>query len=235
MTASEQVPSLTDIKACVFDAYGTLFDFNSAVMRCRDDIGDSAERLSDIWRQKQLQYTWLRSLMGRHADFWQVTGEALDFALAALGIANPELRQRLMALYRELDTFPEVTDVLTRLKQGGMQTAILSNGAPDMLTAGVTAAGLENLLDEVLSVEDVGVFKPDPRVYQLAVDRMGVPPSAICFMSSNGWDAVGAAAFGFRVVWINRYKQPAEQLPASPDIEIDTLSPLPELLSLATP
>ena len=146
MSASEQVSGLSDIEACVFDAYGTLFDFNSAVMRCRDEIGDSAERLSDIWRQKQLQYTWLRSLMGRHTDFWQVTGEALDFALAAVSIDNPDLRQRLMALYRELDTFAEVTDVLTQLKQGGMQTAILSNGAPDMLNAGVDAAGKSDFL-----------------------------------------------------------------------------------------
>ena len=232
MTTTEQISGLSDIKACVFDAYGTLFDFNSAVMRCRDDIGDAAERLSEIWRQKQLQYTWLRSLMGRHADFWQVTGEALDFALAAVAIDNTELRQRLMALYRELDTFPEVTDVLTSLKQGGMQTAILSNGAPEMLAAGVEAAGLVSLLDAVLSVEDVGVFKPDPRVYQLAVDQLGVAPAAICFMSSNAWDAVGAAAFGLRVVWINRYKQPPEQLPAHPDVELDSLSPLPELLGL---
>lgn len=234
MTTSEPATGLTDVKACVFDAYGTLFDFNSAVMRCRDDIGDAAERLSDIWRQKQLQYTWLRSLMQRHADFWQVTGEALDFALAAVAIDNAGLRDRLMALYRELDTFPEVTDVLNRLKQGGMQTAILSNGAPDMLNAGVDAAGLGDILDAVLSVEDVGVFKPDPRVYQLAVDRLGIAPAEICFMSSNGWDAVGAAAFGFRVVWINRYKQPAEQLPARPDVVLDSLSPLPDLLGLST-
>lgn len=232
MTPPNQVSSLTDIKACVFDAYGTLFDFNSAVMRCRDEIGAHAERLSDIWRQKQLQYTWLRSLMGRHADFWQVTGEALDFALAAVAIDDSDLRQRLMALYRELDTFPEVTSVLAQLKEGGMQTAILSNGAPDMLNAGVAAAGLDALLDAVLSVEDVGVFKPDPRVYQLAVDRLGVLPSEICFMSSNGWDAVGAAAFGFHVVWINRYRQPAEQLPATPDVELDSLSPLPALLGM---
>lgn len=234
MTTSQPAAGLTDVKACVFDAYGTLFDFNSAVMRCRDDIGDAAERLSDIWRQKQLQYTWLRSLMQRHADFWQVTGEALDFALATVAIDNAGLRDRLMALYRELDTFPEVTDVLNRLKQGGMQTAILSNGSPDMLNVGVDAAGLGDILDAVLSVEDVGVFKPDPRVYQLAVDRLGVAPAEICFMSSNGWDAVGAAAFGFRVVWINRYKQPAEQLPARPDVVLDSLSPLPELLGLST-
>lgn len=230
--ASGAHPQLSNIGACVFDAYGTLFDFNSAVMRCRDDIGEAAERLSEIWRQKQLQYTWLRSLMGRHADFWQVTGEALDFALAAVAVDNAELHKRLMALYRQLDVFPEVTDVLTRLKRAGMKTAILSNGAPDMLNAGVAAAGLGALLDDVLSVEDIGAYKPDPRVYQLAVDRLGVDAPAICFMSSNGWDAAGAAAFGFRVVWVNRYGQPPERLPAQPDVELDSLLPLPELLGL---
>lgn len=220
------------IEACVFDAYGTLLDFNSAVMQCRDEIGDDAERLSDIWRQKQLQYTWLRSLMGTHADFWQVTGEALDFALAATGIENADLRARLMALYRELDTFEEVSDTLTRLKAGGMRTAILSNGSPEMLDAAAAASGIDALLDAVLSVEDVGIYKPDPRVYQLAVDRLGVAKQNICFMSSNGWDAAGAGAFGFRVVWVNRYRQPVEHLPARPDVILDTLAPLPGLLGL---
>ncbi len=223
-----------DMQACVFDAYGTLLDFNSAVMHCRDEIGDSAERLSDIWRQKQLQYTWLRSLMGTHADFWQVTGEALDFAMAATGIENPDLRARLMALYRELDTFAEVTDTLTRIKAGGMKTAILSNGSPDMLNAAAAASGIDTLLDAILSVEDVGIYKPDPRVYQLAVDRLNVPADNICFMSSNGWDAAGAGAFGFRVVWVNRYGQPIEHLPAKPDLILETLTPLPGLLGLAT-
>lgn len=223
---------LDGIEACVFDAYGTLLDFNSAVMRCRDQIGEDAERLSDIWRQKQLQYTWLRSLMGTHADFWQVTGEALDFALAAVGIANADLRARLMALYRELDTFDEVTTTLTRLKGAGMRTAILSNGSPEMLNDAVAAAGIDRLLDAVLSVEEVGIFKPDFRVYQLAVERMGVARENICFMSSNGWDAAGAAAFGFKVVWVNRYGQPVEHLPGQPDIVLDTLAPLPELLGL---
>ena len=225
---------ITGIQACVFDAYGTLLDFNSAVMRCADEIGDDAAKLSDIWRQKQLQYTWLRSLMGTHADFWQVTGEALDFSLAALGIDNPPLREKLMALYRELDAFEEVPKTLARLKQGGMKTAILPNGAPEMLDAAVRANGLEDLLDDVQSVEDVGVFKPDPRVYQLSVDRLGVTKENICFMSSNGWDAAGAAAFGFKVVWINRYNQPVEHLPARPDLVIDTLTPLPDLLGFPT-
>ena len=221
------------IQACVFDAYGTLLDFNSAVMHCADEIGPDAARLSEMWRQKQLQYTWLRSLMRDHADFWQVTGEALDFSLAALSIDNPALRDRLLALYRELDAFPEVPDTLTRLKDAGMRTAILSNGAPEMLDAAVKANGLDALLDDVQSVEDVGVFKPDPRVYQLSVDRLGVAKENICFLSSNGWDAAGAGSFGFRVVWINRYGQPVEHLPARPDAEIDTLSPLPDILGLS--
>jgi len=223
---------LTGIEACVFDAYGTLFDFNSSVMRCRDEIGSDAERLSDIWRQKQLQYTWLRSLMGTHANFWQVTGEALDFAMASAGIENAELRGRLMALYRELDTFPEVTDTLVRLKDAGMRTAILSNGSSEMLDAAVSAANIDVLLDAALSVEEIGIFKPDFRVYQLAVDRLDVTREKICFMSSNGWDAAGAEAFGFRVVWVNRYGQPAEHLPGQPEVVLDTLLPLPELLGL---
>jgi 2-haloacid dehalogenase len=152
---------IAGLQACVFDTYGTLLDFNSAVMRCRDEIGDSAERFSDVWRQKQLQYTWLRSFMGAHADFWQVTGEALDFALAATGINNPELRIRLKALYRELDAFPEVTDTLTRLKAAGMKTAVLPNGSPDMLNAAAAASGIDALLDAMLSVEDVEIYKPD--------------------------------------------------------------------------
>lgn len=221
------------IKACVFDAYGTLLDFNSAVMHCADEIGPDAAKLSEMWRQKQLQYTWLRSLMRKHADFWQVTGEALDFSLAALGFANPDLHQQLMALYRELDSFPEVPGTLERLKHAGMRTAILSNGSPAMLDAAVRANKLEDLLDDVQSVEDVGVFKPDPRVYQLSVDRLGVAKESICFMSSNGWDAAGAASFGFRVIWINRYGQPVEHLPAKPDAEVDTLSPLPDILGLS--
>jgi 2-haloacid dehalogenase len=225
---------IDDVQACVFDAYGTLLDFNSAVMKCRDEISESAVQLSDIWRQKQLQYTWLRSLMGTHAEFWQVTGEALDFALAATGIENPDLRARLMALYRELDTFTEVTDTLTHLKTAGMKTAILSNGSPDMLNAAAAASGIDTLLDAVLSVEDVGVYKPDPRVYQLAVDRLDVAAGNICFMSSNGWDAAGAGAFGFRVVWVNRYGQPVEHLPAKPDVILDTLTPLPAILGLAS-
>ncbi len=223
---------LSGIKACVFDAYGTLFDFAAAAKGCRDVLGDDIDKLTAIWRDKQLQYTWLRALQGRHADFWQVTGDALDFALETLNIEKPGLRDRLMTLYLTLETFPEVAATLQRLKRAGLQTAILSNGSPKMLDAAVNGNGLQDLLDRVLSVEAVGVYKPHPKVYQLAVDRLGVPASAISFQSSNAWDAYAAAAFGMRVVWCNRYGQRRERLPGNPDREIRTLSELPELLGV---
>ena len=219
------------VRACVFDAYGTLFDFASAAARCADVLGDKATAVTTLWRDKQLQYTWLRSLQNRHADFWQVTGDALDFTLETLGIADPAVRDRLMNLYRTLDCFPEVPDVLTRLKKAGFATAILSNGAPAMLADAVAGAKLESLLDHVVSVEDVGIFKPHPLVYQRAVDRLGMPASAISFQSSNAWDAYAASAFGMRVVWCNRYGQRRERLPGAPDHEIRTLAELPALLT----
>ena len=219
------------MRACVFDAYGTVFDFGSAAARCRDQLGDRVAALTALWRDKQLQYTWLRALQRRHADFWTVTGDALDYALETLGIATPELRERLMNLYLNLQAFPEVPATLRALKERGYVTAILSNGSPPMLEAAVQAAGLAPLLDAVLSVEEVGVFKPDPRVYQLAVDRLGIPAEAICFQSSNGWDAYAASAFGMRVVWCNRYGQRPERLPGRPDAEVRSLEELLDLLA----
>jgi 2-haloacid dehalogenase len=224
------LPPLQGIRACVFDAYGTLFDYASAAAGCRDTLGDKFERLTALWREKQLQYTWLRALENRHADFWQVTGDALDFALETLGIDNPELRGRLMELYLTLDVFPEVPGMLARLKAAGLQTAILSNGSPAMLRSAVAGAKIGHVLDAVLSVEEVGVYKPHPSVYQLAVDRLGVPSSTIAFQSSNAWDAYAASAFGMRVVWCNRYGQRAERLPGEPDREIRSLAELPALV-----
>ncbi len=176
---------LEGVRACVFDAYGTLFDFAAAAKGCRDLLGDDIDRLTGLWREKQLQYTWLRAVQDRHEDFWQVTGDALDFALETLGIEKPGLRERLMTLYLTLDAFPEVPTVLMRLKQAGLQTAILSNGSPKMIDAVVKSANLVGLIDAVLSVEEVGIYKPHPKVYQLAVDRLKVPASAIAFQSSN--------------------------------------------------
>jgi 2-haloacid dehalogenase len=221
--------TLPKIAACVFDAYGTLFDFASAAARCEGLSADAA-RLTALWRDKQLQYTWLRSLAGRYADFWQVTGDALDFALETLAIDKPGLRDRLMQLYLTLDAFPEVPQVLRQLKQAGLRTAILSNGSPAMLSAVVGHNGLEDLIDHVLSVDEVGVFKTDPRVYQLALDRLRLPAAAIAFQSSNAWDAYAASSFGMTVVWCNRYGQRRERLPGCPDREITTLADLPPLV-----
>ena len=224
---------LSGVRACVFDAYGTLFDFAAAARGCRDVLGDRIDQLTSLWRDKQLQYTWLRALQGRHADFWQVTGDALDFALETLDIDKPGLRDRLMQLYLTLDTFPEVPSVLSALKTAGLKTAILSNGSPRMLDAAVVGAKLNGLLDAVLSVEDVGVYKPHPKVYGLAVERLGIPASAIAFESSNAWDAYAASAFGMQVVWCNRYGQRRERLPGAPSREVRSLAELPALVGAA--
>lgn len=226
--------AFSNIKACVFDAYGTVFDVHSAVAQHESQLPlNVAERVSTLWRTKQLEYTWLRSLMERHADFWQVTGDALDYALDSFDIENPPLRQDLMDAYLELNSYPEVESTLQKLKTAGMQTAILSNGSPAMLEAAVRKAGLEDLIDRTLSIEAVQVYKPNPRVYQLAVDELGVAATRISFQSSNAWDAVGAAAFGFRVAWVNRFGQRRERLPATPDAELKTLDELPPLLGIA--
>ncbi len=224
-------PALDDIGACVFDAYGTLFDVAAAAARCRDALGDKAGPLAALWRTKQLEYTWLRSLMGEYVDFWRVTGDGLDYAMATLGIGD-DVRARLMDLYMRLDAYGEVKDVLGGLKAAGIKTAILSNGAPSMLEAAVESAGIADLLDDVLSVDSIGVYKPHPRVYQLAVDGLGLPAGRICFMSSNAWDVSGAANFGFRVVWVNRFGQQPERLPGAHAHEISTLAELPALLGL---
>lgn len=224
---------LPGIRACVFDAYGTLFDYASAAAGCRDVLGDKLERLTILWRDKQLQYTWLRAVQDRHANFQQVTGDALDFALGALGIANSNLRRRLMDLYFNLEPFPEVPEMLKRLRAAGMKTAILSNGSPEMLRAVVASAGLTELFDAVLSVEAVGVFKPHPKVYQLPLDALAVDANEIAYQSSNAWDAYAASAFGMQVVWCNRYGQPRERLPGSPDREVKSLAELPRLVGIA--
>ena len=225
-------PAFADIGACVFDAYGTLFDVHSAVGRSREALGDKADGVSALWRQKQLEYTWLRSLMGAYVDFWQITGDGLDYALAANEIDDAELRRRLMDLYLSLDAYPDVTDALDRLRAGGKKTAILSNGAPNMLEAAVGSANLGARLDAALSVDELRIFKPDARVYQLAVERLGVEPGRICFVSTNAWDACGAAHFGFNVAWLNRFGQIPERLPGTPAAVISTLAELPGLLGL---
>jgi 2-haloacid dehalogenase len=225
-----QRTSLEAVKACVFDAYGTLFDFATAARGHSGSLGDKADKLTALWRDKQLQYTWLRTVQGRHADFWQVTGDALDFAMETYAIDQPDIRDRLMASYMMLDPFPEVRETLERLKAAGKRLVILSNGSPEMLESAVRNARLDGVFESIISVEEVGVYKPDPMVYQLAVDRVGLPAAEISFQSSNAWDAYAASAFGMKVVWCNRYAQRRERLPGSPDFEITSLAELPALL-----
>jgi len=223
---------LDGARAVVFDAYGTLLDVATAAAAAQDVLGARWQALSDLWRQKQLQYSWLRALMGRHADFWTVTGDALDFALEAQRIQEPGLRSRLMDAYGRLGAYPDAEATLGRLRQAGLKTAILSNGAPRMLASAVKSARLDGLLDQVLSVEEVGVYKPHPSVYRLACDRLSIWPAEIVFVTANGWDAWGAKASGLRVAWCNRSGQPRERLGEGPDAEMGSLADLPGLLGL---
>ena len=222
--------TIEGIGACVFDAYGTLFDVHSAVGKHRHRLGDMADQVSMLWRTKQLEYTWLRSLMGHHADFWQVTQDALDFAFDMHGINDSDLHRDLMGAYLKLDCYPEVPEALSRLKSRGFKLAILSNGTPCMLEAAVRNSSIEKSIEKIFSIEEVGIFKPNPQVYQIAVDGLGLNPDEIVFQSSNAWDVSGASAFGFKVAWVNRFGQSKERLPGLPDVEIGTLIELPDLL-----
>ncbi|MEQ8695843.1 MAG: haloacid dehalogenase type II [Bauldia litoralis] len=215
------------IRAYVFDAYGTLFDVHAAVRRHAGAIGPASQRLSEIWRTKQLEYTWVRSLMGRYRDFWSLTEEALDFAIAAAAPDAASLKPDLLDAYRELEAYPEVRGVLTRLKASA-KLAILSNGSPAMLDTAVASAGIGDLLDAVISVDALQVYKTAPRIYDLVGERMGVPPEAVSFESSNRWDIAGATAFGFRTVWINRTGQPDEYPDLPPVAVMSSLEGLGE-------
>ncbi len=224
------------LSTVVFDAYGTLFDVNAAARRAAADpahpeLAEQWQALSTAWRDRQLNYTWLRAVTGYHVDFWQVTKDALDWAMAAHGLDDPDLRKTLLGLYRELDAFPEATQTLTALRQAGLTTAILSNGTPEMLADATASAGLGPLLDAVLSVEEVGVFKPAAAVYDLVETRLGTPPSATLFVSSNGWDAASAQAYGFTSIWVNRTGAPREKLPSRPAAIANDLSAVPDLLA----
>lgn len=225
-------PSLANIAACVFDAYGTLFDVARLVEPCRDRLGDKTEVLARLWREKQLQYTWLRSLMGVHIDFWHVTGEALDHTLGALKLDDPRLRSVLMQLYLEPPLFADASATLSAIKAKKIRTAILSNGSTTMLAGAVNGHNLRGVLDLTISVDDVQVFKPHPSVYKLAATKLGIEAEKILFVSANGWDAHAAKHFGFRVAWVNRHGLARETLPAQPDFEIKNLSDIPALLGL---
>jgi 2-haloacid dehalogenase len=223
---------MSDIRIAVFDAYGTLLDVHSAMARHAGRLGPDWPRISQDWRTKQVEYTWVRSLAGpgQHRDFARLTDEALDFVAARHGIVDAALLADVRKAYRALDVYPEVPAMLESLKNRNTARAILSNGEPAMLAEGVAAAGIGGLLDAVLSVEAVGVFKPDARVYRLACDRFGVAPGAIAFFSSNAWDAFGAHVLGFQVFWVNRAGQPDEYGLRGAVHELPDLASVPALI-----
>jgi len=224
------------ITTCVFDAYGTLFDVAAAARVAAEQPGQ--EKLAEVWpklaadwRMKQLQYTWLRAITGDHKPFWDVTEDGLDWAMEASGLNDPILRETLLALYWELPAYPEVPKMLATLKDQGFATAILSNGSPDMLDGAVAFAGVGDVLDAVLSVEDVGIFKPASVVYDMVGKRFGTSAKDVLFVSSNGWDAGSAAGYGFRTVWVNRAGEPEDRLAARPDTQLCDLTSIPDLAS----
>ena len=222
-------------KICVFDAYGTLFDVAAAAREaarepCMAALANAWEKVASEWRLKQLQYAWIRAIVGEHADFWTVTCDSLDWALENNGLGgSADLRKRLLALYRELAAYPEVPATLSRLRAEGKSTAILSNGSPSMLASAVRAAGIESHLDAVLSVESVGVFKPHKSVYDLVGRKFGSDPDEVLFASSNGWDASAAAHYGFHSVWVNRSGEPVDTLPWRPNRIVADLSEIPSI------
>ncbi|WP_073251598.1 haloacid dehalogenase type II [Shimia gijangensis] len=216
----------------VFDAYGTLFDVAAAARELAEEPGQEEfaehwRKVAEVWRLKQLQYTWIRAITGAHTDFWEVTQNALDNALDVVllnGEEHRELRERLLQLYWELSAYPEVPKMLQELKDAGLNTAILSNGSPDMLEGAVKSAGIGPLLDDVLSVEDVGIFKPDHRVYELVTKRFDCKPEEVIFVSSNGWDAAAASGFGFRSCWVHRNSgDQVDRLPWKPEFVLEDL------------
>ena len=222
---------LEGIQACVFDAYGTLFNVAAPVEKLAGEIGDKAVDLAPLWRRKQLEYTWLRSLMGVHADFWHVTREALDYSLKQLDINEAGLADELMTLYLKLDAYPDALEGLAALKKKGKRTAILSNGSPSMLDSTVRHAAMDKLFDHVLSAEEVGIYKPSRRVYRLAMQKLVIHDTpSICFVSANTWDAQAAAQFGFQVVRIARQSTIDDNIPGKPARVITSLVELAELV-----
>ena len=219
------------IHACVFDAYGTLFDTQSAVYRHQSRLGERTGGIAAVWRQKQLEYTWLRSLMGTYVDFEHLVADALQYAFDKYELNDPTLHADILADFQALDCFPEVPAVLQQIKAQGIGVAILSNGTRAMIESCIRHAGLESLIDAVLSVDSVGIYKPSPRAYELAIDHYGPPVPGIAFQSANAWDIAGAAHFGFSSIWINRRQEPAEILPGKATCMLHDLKGLPDLIT----
>ena len=217
------------IKVIIFDAYGTLFDVNSAAKKCKEKIGDRWENFANYWRTTQLEYTWLRSLMKRHKDFWQVTEDSLDKSLLAFKI-DPNMRSELLNLYKILNTFPEVKEVLKNLKEKKYKISILSNGTPDLLDALVKSNDLEKMFNDIFSIEEVGIYKPDEKVYDMPIKKYNVEKNEVVFLSANTWDVSGAGNFGFNSIWVNRNKNIFDKLDYIPHNEINNLNELLKLI-----
>ena len=217
------------IKVIIFDAYGTLFDVNSAAEKCKEKIGDKWESFANYWRTTQLEYTWLRSLMKRHKDFWQVTEDSLDKSLLAFKI-DPNMRSELLNLYKILNTFPEVKEVLKNLKEKKYKISILSNGTPDLLDGLVKSNNLEKMFDDIFSIEEVGIYKPDAKVYDMPIKKYKVEKNEVAFLSANTWDVSGAGNFGFNSIWVNRNKNIFDKLDYIPHNEINNLNGLLKLI-----
>ena len=217
------------IKVIIFDAYGTLFDVNSAAEKCKEKIGDKWESFANYWRTTQLEYTWLRSLMKRHKDFWQVTEDSLDKSLLEFKI-DPNMRSELLNLYKILNTFPEVKEVLKNLKEKKYKISILSNGTPDLLDGLVKSNNLEKTFDDIFSVEEVGIYKPDAKVYDMPIKKYKVEKNEVVFLSANTWDVSGAGNFGFNSIWVNRNKNIFDKLDYIPHNEINNLNELLKLI-----
>ena len=214
----------------IFDAYGTLFDVHAAIARYAAEAGPEGQRMSEIWRGKQLEYTWTLTLSGQYVDFWQLTERALDFALARVPSVNRELKSKLLEAYFKLDAFPDARDALQKLKARGDRTGILSNGTPDMVKGAVDAAGIGRFLDAQLSVHSVHMYKPRPEVYALTTQALAIAPRDVTFVSSNRWDVMGAGSFGFRTVWVNRARMPDEYTDHAPAAVVSDLAALPAMI-----
>ena len=217
------------IKAIIFDAYGTLFDVNSAAEKCKEKLGDKWEGFANYWRTTQLEYTWLRSLMRRHKDFWQITEDSLDKSMNFYNIDNA-MRSELLSLYKVLSPFIEVRDALNKLKQSNYKLAILSNGTPDLLNELVVSNGLKDIFDDIFSVEEVGIFKPDSKVYDLPINKYNIEKNEVLFLSANTWDVSGAGNYGYNTVWVNRNNSIFDKLDFEPNQQISNLSELLDLI-----
>ncbi len=218
------------ITTCVFDAYGTLFDVNAACRELSKEVGDKWNELSSLWRLRQLEYTWLRNSMKEYEDFWKITSDALDYAMETLNIKDIKLRKELLSLYLKLEAYPEIKSVLENIKNIGLKTAILSNGNNKMLESAVSNAKIQNLMDEILSVDDCKVYKPSTEVYDLVESKMGVKKEEVLFFSSNAWDMHAASNYGFKAIWVNRFQGKLEKLPGKPYRIINSLEQIEKIL-----